>query len=227
MSKFKIAQEESFNQFPLWEVKVDNIPFDRELLENPELWTDNSWVDGKVMNYKPQRKDYKPGSSSIIDEWFNNFKTNNNILDLIIDNFEKSGNDRFFYREYPVEDKGITFRDFITKRCEVHFRIMRDEPGFKMNRHFDNRAVFGNIFFNLVENENVSTQFFNTFATGYKQVLNRETNVMYLAPNTKGEGVWFMNTPLMLHTVDNNTDQNRYVVNAVVLFPYLTHINDL
>ena len=50
---------------------------------------------------------------------------------------------------------------------------------------------------------------------------------MYLAPNTKGEGVWFMNTPLMLHTVDNNTDQNRYVVNAVVLFPYLTHINDL
>ena len=179
------------------------------------------------MNYKPQRKDYKPGSSTIIDEWFNNFKNNNNILDLIIDNFEKSGNDRFFYREYPVEDKGITFRDFITKRCEVHFRIMRDEPGFKMNRHFDNRAVFGNIFFNLVENENVSTQFFNTFTTGYKQVLNRETNVMYLAPNTKGEGVWFMNTPLMLHTVDNNTDQNRYVVNAVVLFPYLTHINDL
>jgi hypothetical protein len=224
-SKLVLNSNALYNVFPAWELSVNDVNFDREILDQTHLWKDNSLVNQKNISYKSERKEYIPNTYIELDNWFKDFKENNNILDIISDHFEKDETTSgFFHREFPIEDKGISIREFLGRRCSYFYRIMKDEPGFKMNIHFDNRAVLGNIFFNLVDNP-TSTEFFNTFTTFYKEVLDKETNLMYVAPKEKGKGVFFLNNPHMYHTIQNTSDTNRYVVNVVVFIPQLTNLN--
>lgn len=215
-----------YDVFPAWELSVNDVNFKRDILDQPHLWKDNALVGQKNISYKSERKEYIEGTYPELDTWFKTFKEDNNILDIITDHFTNDEkNSGYFHREFPIEDKGISIKEFLSKRCSYFYRIMKDEPGFKMNIHFDNRAVLGNIFFNLVDNDNCSTEFFNTFTTFYKQVLDEETNLLYTAPTQQGKGVFFLNNAHMYHTIKNTTDQNRFVVNVVVFFPQLTNLN--
>lgn len=223
MATLTIDSKDLFTRFPLWEVNVDDIPFDREFFENDKLWKDNSLSKQKYTVYSSERKEYIEGVSQELDDWLTKFKQENDILQLIIDNFELYENNIvYFFREYPIEDKGLRPKEFIKKHCSVLYRVMKDEAGYSMEKHFDNRAVFGNIFFNLTDNGNTSTEFYNTFTTGYKEVLNKDTNLMYKGPNKKGQGIWFMNNSHLLHSINNSGDQNRFVINILIYFQPLT-----
>lgn len=224
-SKITLEDEELFHVFPAWELEVNDVNFSREVLDQPHLWKDNSLVGQKNISYKPERKEYIAGTYPELDTWFEEFKKNNDILDIIATHFEKDERiASYFFREYPIEDKGISIREFVNRRFSYFYRIMRDEPGFKMRIHFDNKAVVGNIFFNLVDNDDVSTEFFNTFTTFHKEVIDEETNLMYVAPTDTGRGVFFLNSSHLYHTIQNRTDKNRYVINVVVFVPQLTNL---
>lgn len=223
MATLTIDSKDLYSKFPVWGVNVDNIPFDREFFENPDIWKNNSLSNQNYTVYPSERKEYIDGSDKNFDNWFLEFKNNNNILELIIENIEQESNIVHFYREYPIEDKGIRPGEFIKKHCNILYRVMKDEAGYTMNKHFDNRAVFGNIFFNLTDNGNTATEFFNTFSTGYNEVLDPNSNLMYKGPIKKGEGIWFMNNPHLLHSIDNRGELNRFVINILIYFPQLTH----
>lgn len=224
-SKILLETPPLFNAFPVWELEVNDSTFSREALEQPHLWEDNSLVNQRTIGYSSERKEYIPGTYPELDEWFDEFKKNNDILDIVATHFENDEtNANYFFRQYPIEDKGIDIREFIYRRCSFFFRIIKDEPGFSMRAHFDNNAVVGNIFFNLVDNDNVSTEFFNTFTTFHKEVLDEETNLMYVAPTEAGRGVFFLNSSHLYHNITNRTNKSRFVINAVVFVPQLTNL---
>lgn len=223
MSTLTINPADLYGKFPLWEIKVNNIPFDREFFENNKLWKDNLLTGQNYTYYPSERKEYIEGSSQELDTWLSNFKKENDILEKVINNFENyDSNIEHFFREFPIEDKGLKPSYYIRKHCHVLYRVMKDEGGYKMEKHFDNRAVFGNMFFNLVDNGDTGTEFFNTFSTGYKDVIDSDTNLMYKGPTKKGEGIWFMNNSHLLHSIKNRGNINRYVVNILVYFSELT-----
>lgn len=209
-------------KFPIWELRVPDIPFERDFFESNDLWENNKLVNGEYVSYGEERKEYKENLIPEFQNWYNTFKNENNILELLGDLFNEKENNEFFFKQYPIEDKGIVPSDFITRRCGVLYRIINDEPGYKMHNHFDNRAVFGNIFLNLTENKGVSTTFVNTFTNGNHSILDSETKIHYRAPDAKNEGIFFMNTSDTYHGIHNNTNRTRFIMNILIYFPELT-----
>lgn len=209
-------------QFPIWELSIPDTPFDREFFENSKLWELNKLVDGEYIQYGQERKEYIQNAVPEFDNWLTKFKEQNNIIKLLGDLFDSKENCEFFYKQFPLEDKKIIPSDFIKRRCDVLYRIINDEPGYKMHNHFDNRAVLGNIFINLTDNSGVSTSFVNTFTNGNHSVIDTETNTHYRGPVNKNEGIFFMNTPDTYHGIHNDSERTRYIMNILIYFPELT-----
>lgn len=209
-------------KFPIWELSIPDTPFDREFFESNDLWEINKLVDGEYIQYSQERKEYIQNSIPEFENWFTEFKNQNDIITLLGKLFDDKENCGFFYKQFPLEDKKIIPSDFLKRRCDVLYRIINDEPGYKMENHFDNRAVLGNIFINLTDNRGVSTTFVNTFTNGNHSVLDNKTNIHYKGPEDKNRGIFFMNTPDTYHGIHNNTERTRYIMNILIYFPELT-----
>lgn len=202
----------------IWEVEIENIPFSREFFEQPELWEENTLIDTQYIRYNSERKEYLKGSSSEFDNWYSSIEVNNDLLAQLGNLFDKDINKREFYTLYPVEDTPLKPSEFITNKCELLFRVIKDEPGYRMDDHFDNRAVFGNFFINLVDNTDVSTHFSDPV-----NLQRTEIPELYKAPVCKNKGIFFLNNFSNLHGIVNNSSQNRYILNILVYFPSLTN----
>lgn len=212
------------DRFPIWELTTPDIPFDRDYFEKNDIWKNNKLVDGEYVAFGDERKDYIPDSLPEFESWFNKFKKESDILNSIGSLLDLKENNEFFYTQYPIQDKGHLPSEFIKKRCSIAFNIMKDEPGYKMHNHFDNRAVFGNIFLNLTDNIDVSTTFVNTFTNYNQSVIDKDTNIHYKAPDKKNEGMFFMNTSDTYHGIHNSTDKIRYILNVLIYFSELTYV---
>jgi len=223
MSKLTINPKCIDYWFPIWEVESSDTPYSREFFELEGLWIDNSLVDGKHTFYGKERKEFNTSFSQDFNEWLDNFKRENNILEFIGNTLELPENEHHFYRLFPIENSGVRPLDFIKNKCSTHYRIMRDDPGYKMANHFDNRAVLGNFFINLTDNSGVSTHFINTFTTGNQNVIDPATNIHYIGPTDKNKGIFFLNTSDTYHGISNPTENSRFIMNILVFFPELTY----
>ena len=211
--------------FPIWEGEIKDIPFDRDFFENTLKWKDNELVHNKHTFFGQERKEYEDSiESQNFINWLEEFKEKNNILELISNLLDLETNQAYFYREYPVSGKVEKIYDFLKNKCNIRYRVLKDEPGYKMANHFDNRSVFGNLFINLTTNNNVSTHFVNTFTNTNKTVLDTETKIHYKAPIKKNQGIFFLNTSDTLHGIENNSNEQRFIFNAVVYFESLISI---
>lgn len=217
----KINRQEASPKFPIWELSVPNVPFDRDFFDS-NIWTSNKLVDGEYISYGEERKEYKEGTVPEFEDWINKFKQDNDILGHISELLELEENKGHFYKLFPLEDKGITPTDFIRRRCDVLYRLINDEPGYKMHNHFDNRSVLGNIFINLTDNKGVATTFVNTFTNGNHSVLDNQTNIHYKGPEEKNKGIFFLNSSDTYHGIHNNSEKTRYIMNILIYFPDLT-----
>jgi len=209
-------------KFPIWELTIPDSPFDRNFFENNDLWEMNKLVDGEFIQYGKERKEYIENSIPEFENWIAEFKKQNDVLGIIGDLLDNDENKGYFYKLFPLEDKKVIPSDFIRRRCNVLYRIINDEPGYKMHNHFDNRSVLGNIFVNLTDNKGVSTTFVNTFTNGNHSVIDKNTNIHYVGPDQKNKGIFFLNTSDTYHGIHNSTDRTRYIMNILVYFPDLT-----
>lgn len=212
-------------RIPIWDLKVTGLPFDREHLENENLWSSNSIAEGTYINYKPTRKDYTPGSSELIDRWIAEFEKSNDIIKIISELLQKEENINHILTLFPLEGKGdLDVEKFLRKNCNYFTKVMKDEPGFYMSKHFDNRSVFGNIFFNLADNDNISTTFYRGINTPDNDLTFDAEDSFYKSSTKKTEGTLFLNTDTTFHTIEHKSDINRYVVNVVIYYPNLANI---
>ena len=212
-------------RIPIWNLKVIGLPFDREHLENENLWGNNSIAEGTYISYKTTRKDYIPGTSTLVDNWIAEFEKTNDIIQIVSELLQKEENINHMLTLFPLEGKGeVDIEKFLRKNCSVFTKIMKDEPGFSMNKHFDNRSVFGNIFFNLTDNDNVSTTFYRGINTPDQDLTFDSDDSFYKCSTKKAEGTLFLNTDTTFHTIEHNSDINRYVVNTVLYFTNLANI---
>ena len=78
--------------------------------------------------------------------------------------------------------------------------IILDQPGFSMTPHMDNHDIIVQCIVNLVQDNETSTAFYNSYS---------ETPV-YQAPKKKNHGVMFVNTSGSLHGIQNIT-HNRWI----------------
>ena len=222
MSIIKLNNSNVDGNADIWEGELTDLPFTRDFLDADVQWGANSRSELKHSRYKQERKEFKDEYSDVVSNWLNSVKKNNNILDIISDLLDREENRKHFYKLYPIEGVPTTIKEYLHKNCDVLYRVIRDQPGFNMNKHFDNRAVLGNMFFNLVDNDKISTQFFRTFNDGSIRELNVDTYHYYNAPTYSGGGIFFLNSYNTFHTIEHTSDKNRYVLNIVVYFKDLT-----
>lgn len=89
--------------------------------------------------------------------------------------------------------------EFGTGKC------LLDTKGHQMNYHIDNRNVGGVFILNL-KNNPVSTTF----------KLSKDGDIFYTAPKEKGTGVFFLNTHMSYHAIENDSDEERLIWYEIV-----------
>lgn len=197
---------------PIWEIKVDHL-IDEVFLKTKDMWGENMFDEEKGGLYQqPTRCNYfeqnlNQEDKKIVDDFIEQFREPK-MIDLLVNIFEN--NHDILYRNYPYK-KNIykNNRDFLTDFIEVCPMVLKDKHTFKLDRHIDNRFVFGNLILNLTDNNN-STKF-------YQQHNN---NILWEGPNKKGDGFLFLNTETTEHSYHNNTENDRYVFIAGIGIKY-------
>jgi hypothetical protein len=197
---------------PIWEIKVDHL-IDEDFLKTKDMWGENVFDEENGGLYQqPTRCNYveqnlNQEDRKIIDNFIEQFKEPQ-MIDLLVDIFED--NNKIFYRNYPYK-KHIykNNRDFLTDFIDVCPTVLKDKPTFKLNHHFDNRFVFGNLILNLTDND-TSTKFYR----------RRNRDLLWEGPTKKGEGFIFLNTETTEHDYHNNTKNDRYVFIANIGIKY-------
>lgn len=97
--------------------------------------------------------------------------------------------------------------NFCIRTSAENLTIIKDVPGSHMGYHLDNRAMFGVLIINVIDNPpGVSTTFSRTY--------NGE--ILYQAPTKKGSGVFFLNTHEMWHKIENFSSHDRYTIMRMV-----------
>ena len=107
------------------------------------------------------------------------------------------------------------------------YSILRDEPGFYMAPHIDNREVGSVISLNIRDNP-VGTKFYNLSEfevshhqknPGWKKF--KENRFLFEGPKERGTGVLWWNHNTTMHGIENDSSQDRYTIYSVTpIFDY-------
>jgi hypothetical protein len=187
---------------PLWEFEMKDLPED-DFFKSDTLWKSNNFKSEtgglyqdstRLAHCKSQNTDEEIQMSKLLDRL-----DPKNVVDIFSNLFDE--NEELFYPQYPyVKTKYKSNKEFIKNFITSNAFAVKDNPTFELPPHVDNRFIFGNIIYNLVDNK-TSTKIYG---------FNNE--VAYEAPKEKGKGIIFLNTERTLHGYENNTDENRYAV---------------
>jgi hypothetical protein len=93
---------------------------------------------------------------------------------------------------------------YLTKKDLQFFGVeyVRDDPGYDMGKHLDNRLMFGTLIINLADNNKSHTRY-------YDGENSRES--IYNGPSSKGTGAFHINTRKVYHDGVNKGDGYRYI----------------
>lgn len=107
------------------------------------------------------------------------------------------------------------------------YAILKDEPGFLMAPHIDNREVGSVMSLNIRDNP-VGTKFYNLSELevlhyqknpGWKKF--KEDRFMFEGPKERGTGVLWWNHNTTMHGIENDSSQNRYTIYSITpIFDY-------
>ena len=204
---FKINPKPIIPYVPLWEFEMTDLPED-DFLKSDTLWKSNDFKSEtgglyqestRLKHYKSQNTDEEIQMSKLFDRL-----NQQNVVDIISNLFDE--NEELFYKEYPyIKTKYKSNKEFITSFIMTNIFAVKDKPTFSLVPHVDNRFMFGNFIYNLVDNK-TSTKIYG---------LNNE--VTYEAPKEKGKGIFFLNTERTIHNYENNTNEDRYAVICNIL----------
>jgi hypothetical protein len=195
----KISRTPAYKFYPAYELEVESPPFDKELLSRDENWEENKIAGGKIHFYDTTRKLLRrDGPNFQIWEWINKVVDK----DLIYTELGKLWEDQFenFYKPWPYkQDKFETPEEFLRYWVSPLKQGFKDLPGYSMHSHYDNRAIFGNIFINMADND-CSTTFFD------------QGKPAWTAPTKKGSGIFFLNDENLYHTINHEGKEDRYIL---------------
>jgi len=93
---------------------------------------------------------------------------------------------------------------YLTKKDLQFFQAeyVRDDPGYDMGKHLDNRIMFGTLIINLADNDKSHTRYYDG---------KNSEEPIYNGPSTKGTGVFHINTHKVYHDGVNKGDGYRYI----------------
>jgi len=107
------------------------------------------------------------------------------------------------------------------------YAILKDEPGFLMAPHIDNREVGSVMSLNIRDNP-VGTKFYNLSELevlhyqknpGWKKF--KEDRFMFEGPKERGTGVLWWNHITTMHGIENDSSQDRYTIYSITpIFDY-------
>ena len=187
---------------PLWEFEMKDLPED-DFFKSDTLWGSNNFKSEtgglyqdstRLAHYKSQNTDEEIQMSKLLDRL-----NQQNVVDIVSTLFDE--NEELFYPIYPyIKNKYKSNKEFIKSFIASNAFAVKDKPTFELPPHVDNRFMFGNIIYNLLDNK-TSTKIYGS---------NNE--IVYEAPKEKGKGILFLNTEKTVHSYENNTDEDRYAV---------------
>ena len=109
------------------------------------------------------------------------------------------------------------------------YAILRDEPGFLMAPHIDNREVGSVMSLNIRDNP-VGTKFYNLTEIDVLRHQKlpaeewqkyKEDRFMFEGPKERGTGVLWWNHNTTMHGIENNSTQDRYTIYSITpIFDY-------
>ena len=107
------------------------------------------------------------------------------------------------------------------------YAILKDEPGFLIAPHIDNREVGSVMSLNIRDNP-VGTKFYNLSELevlhyqknpGWKKF--KEDRFMFEGPKERGTGVLWWNHNTTMHGIENDSSQDRYTIYSITpIFDY-------
>ena len=175
-------------QSPIWEVEIQSDVLDSPEFE-AELRNDNNFIVSEY-HHKNLRSMYN--RTGAVTDWLTQSQKSL-LLDIV------SQSDCFKPMYYKSLDE---YRDTTVWSASV----LRDQPGFEMIPHLDNRHVMAQLVVNLLQDYETATEFY---------YFNSNTPC-YRAPLKKNHGVVFLNTPGSVHGIANVTEP-RWTWSAGIL----------
>lgn len=146
----------------------------------------------KSVLYQSELREYfKPIEATKLD-YFQNDYLNADLFAKIYDSINPQAQKRIT-SYWPWQNFGFdNIKQFTDKYFNHGVSFIKDNPGFNMGVHTDNRVVVANAIINLTDNYN-STRFYYSVQEPHQ--------VVYEAPKEKGKGVFFLNTEETAHSI--------------------------
>jgi hypothetical protein len=146
----------------------------------------------KSVLYQSHLREYlTPYNSSGLD-LFANKHLNLGLFAKIYNSIDKPAQKRIT-SYWPWQNFGFESIDkFVNKYFNHGVSFIKDNAGFHMGVHTDNRLVVGNAIINLTDNAN---------ATKFYYSVQEPHNVVYEAPKERGKGVFFLNNEETAHSI--------------------------
>ena len=187
---FFTPPDDVYHQYPfsVWEIEIQS-----DLVDSPEfeaeLRNDNNFIVSGSHDNSLRSVYNKAGA---VEDWLAQSQ-NSSLLDVVS---QSACFKPMYYKS-------------LNEYCETtgwSASILKDQPGFKMAPHLDNKHVMVQIIVNLVQDYTTATEFYHF----------NSTTPCYRAPLKKNHGVMFLNTPGSVHGITNVTEP-RWILSAAVL----------
>jgi hypothetical protein len=148
-------------------------------------------IEESVLYQSELREYIKPHSGSKLDSFAKNL-LNGDLFANVYDSLNLEGQKRIT-SYWPWQNFGFeNIKQFTDKYFNTGVSFIKDNPGFRMGVHTDNRVVVANAIINLTDNSN-STKFYYS--------VQEPHNVIYEGPKEKGKGVFFLNNEETAHSI--------------------------
>ena len=195
----EINSKPAYKFYPAFEVKVEEPEFDRELLSEDKNWIHNKTKGNDIHYFDEKRKLLEPQTADYrIWQWVNKIVDKEVIYKALAKVWEESFDT--FYKPWPYRTNHFKSPEEFLRYWVLPMKsVYKDEPGYSMHAHYDNRAIFGNIFINMVDND-CSTLFYEQQKPSWK------------GPTKKGTGIFFLNDENLYHTINHEGVQDRYIL---------------
>ena len=148
-------------------------------------------IEESVLYQSELREYIKPHSGSKLDSFAKNL-LNGDLFANVYDSLNLEGQKRIT-SYWPWQNFGFeNIKQFTDKYFNTGVSFIKDNPGFRMGVHTDNRVVVANAIINLTDNSN-STKFYYS--------VQEPHNVIYEGPKEKRKGVFFLNNEETAHSI--------------------------
>ena len=193
-------RNESHHQYSnsVWKVTLNKI----EGLNFKELIDTQIDIDPNTANqYGRESVSYinqPPELGIVLEEVIADLKSR--FTDLLFDCPNESIK-RQIQNKYPMN------KETFAANCNAWAGYYRDPPNLHMPPHVDNGSCVFNMVINLAD---------QCPGTAYHDYITKE--IIYQTSGARGEGSAFFNIPGALHSVHNNTQSKRYILNGGIVF---------